>query len=133
MLTKDEIFAIRSTWLAVAGERDRTGELFYEELFKRAPQVRPMFSSSPKIQGRKLMETLAIVVDGLDNLDGLVPTIRDLGRFHANLGATAEHYHLVGEVLIETIARVAGPNMTPTARLGWQRAYAIVARIMLSA
>ena len=47
----------------------KAAELFYGRLFEIAPQVRAMFPDDMTEQRKKLMATLAIVVNGLNNLD----------------------------------------------------------------
>ncbi|MGR3804448.1 globin domain-containing protein [Marinibacterium profundimaris] len=133
MLTQTEIAAIRSSWLAVVADRDRAGELFYDNLFRTAPETKSMFNASARVQGRKLMETLAIVVEGLDQFDALLPTLRHLGQVHAELGVRREHYEIVGTTLIKTLGDAAGGKLDPQQEAAWRKAYWTVADIMKAA
>src|SRR5262249_60984132 len=60
-----------------AGEpiAETAAALFYGRLFDLDPSLRPMFRGDIGEQGRKLMQTLAVVVHGLDRLASLVPAI----------------------------------------------------------
>ncbi|MAC78219.1 MAG: hemin receptor [Rhodobacteraceae bacterium] len=133
MLTQTEIASIRSSWLAVATDRDRAGEVFYDNLFRTAPETKSMFNTSARVQGRKLMETLAIVVDGLDQFDALLPTLRHLGKTHAALGVRPEHYDIVGATLIKTLRDTAGGKFGPQEDAAWRKAYGTIADIMKAA
>ena len=45
-----------------------------------------MFKGNMEEQGRKLMTTLKVVVNGLTRLEQLVPAVQSLGRRHADYG-----------------------------------------------
>ena len=61
-------------------------DLFYERLFYMAPSLRPMFPTDMRDQKRKLMVMLASAVQGLTDLDALVPQLMALGARHAGYG-----------------------------------------------
>lgn len=132
MLTPQEIETVRATWLTVVTDQARAGERFYELLFETAPETRQLFSNSPRVQGRKLMETLAIVVDALDQLDRILPALRHLGRHHAALGVKPGDYDLVGKVLLRMLQDVAGDRIDPAAVAAWRKAYGGIAAVMIS-
>lgn len=132
MLTTPEVDAIRGSWLTIATDRAHFTGIFYGTLFREAPETRSMFSESPGDQGRKLMETLAIVVDGLDNMEPLVAKVQQLGRRHMIYGATPEHYALVGEILVQTLREASGGELDPAAEAAWRKVYDRLAGIMIS-
>jgi hypothetical protein len=53
---------------------------FYGRPFEIAPQLRPLFRGDMAEQGRKLMATLAFVVNGLSSLDHDGTTAQPLTR-----------------------------------------------------
>jgi hemoglobin-like flavoprotein len=48
-------------------------------------------------------------------------------------GARPEHYPVVGQVLIETMAETAGDAWKPEYTAAWQEAYGVVENLMISA
>jgi hemoglobin-like flavoprotein len=60
-----------------------------------------------------------------------VPSLRDLGASHVTYGARAEHYLVVGEVLIASMAEVTGDAWRPEHKGAWPAAFEIVAGVML--
>jgi nitric oxide dioxygenase len=60
-----------------------------------------------------------------------VPKLRDLGARHVKYGAEPEHYPVVGEVLIASMAEIAGPAWRPEYERAWGKAFGIVAGAML--
>lgn len=131
MLTREEVQLVQASWLAVAGDRERAGKLFYDTLFRTAPEVESLFTNDASVQGRKLMETIAILVDALENLDVLVPLVEDLGRFHANIGITPAQYDVVGQTLIETLRQIGGESFDADSERAWRKVYDTVAEIMM--
>ena len=57
--------SIQESFSKVAPISEQAAELFYGRLFEIAPAVKPLFHGDMKEQGRKLMATLAVVVNGL--------------------------------------------------------------------
>jgi len=133
VLTPSEIAILRKSWLTVAAQADAAGEAFYDMLFEAAPQLRPLFRTSQRLQARKLMDTLATVVDTIDDFATLVPLVEQLGRRHVEFGAEAAHYDTVGQVLIKTLRRFGGPAFDAEAEAVWIKAYGIVSGTMISA
>jgi hemoglobin-like flavoprotein len=74
-----------------------------------------------------------LVVQGLDHLEALVPTIADLGRRHAQFGVTDAHYDTVGAALLWTLERGLGSGWTAEVKAAWSGAYALLADVMRAA
>jgi hemoglobin-like flavoprotein len=125
---------IRSTWAQVAPIADPAARIFYDRLFKLDPSLRPMFAfTDMEAQRKNLMQTLAVVVKGIDHLDTLVPAVEALGRRHAGYGVQPSHYATVGQALLDTLALGLGDAFTPEARAAWTEAYELLAGVMLAA
>src|SRR2546421_7282259 len=81
---------------------------FYEDLFARHPEARPLFGRhSQDVQERMLAEALVAVMEHLDDAPWLEENLVQLGSKHAGYGVTGEMYDWVGESLIATLARTA--------------------------
>src|SRR5262245_38277397 len=99
MLTTQDIALVRASFARIAPIKEQAADLFYERLFEIAPSLRPMFPTSLAEQKRKLMAMIAVAIEGLGDLDRLVPQVKALGTSHANYGVTTAHYCLVGDAL----------------------------------
>jgi nitric oxide dioxygenase len=75
---------------------------------------------------------LIVLRESLRDLDDIVPDLEDLGARHVQYGAMAEHYPVVGEVLIGTMSEVAGDAWKPEYTSAWQEAYGVVQSVMLA-
>jgi nitric oxide dioxygenase len=127
-----DLQALEESFDLVAPRGDELMDEFYGRLFATAPAVQPLFAGVDlKRQKSMLLGALVLLRKSLRNLDEIVPTLRDLGARHVQYGALPEHYPVVGEVLIASLAAIAGPAWTPEYERAWQDAFAVVAGAML--
>src|SRR5215212_7442269 len=98
-----QIQLVQSSFARVEPIADTAATLFYTRLFELDPSLRLMFKGNMVEQGKKLMTTLKVVVNGLTRLDALVPAVQTLGRRHASYGVTDEHYDIVADALLWTL------------------------------
>ena len=84
-MTPDQIKAIQESFAKVAPISEQAAALFYGRLFEIAPAVKPLFRGDMKEQGRKLMATLAVVVNGLGKLEAVLPAASALAKRHVGL------------------------------------------------
>src|SRR3954454_8153029 len=93
VMTPEDKRLLKETWGKVVPIADTEAQLFYDRLFEIDPSTRALFvSTDMDEQRKKLMQTIAVAVQGLDNLDGLIPVVEKLGRRHVGYGVTAAHY-----------------------------------------
>ena len=105
---------------------------FYQTLFQHHPELEPMFASiSQSAQEKKLIFSLAAIVDNLRNPEVLEPALKSLGARHFQVGTLAEHYPFVGQALLETFASYLGAAWTSEMAAAWSDAYEGIATTML--
>jgi hemoglobin-like flavoprotein len=131
-MTPDQIKLVQDSFAKVGPISDKAAELFYGRLFEIAPQVRTMFPDDMTEQRKKLMATLAIVVQGLNNLDTILPAAGALAKRHVSYGAEAAHYPVVGQALLWTLEQGLGPSWTPDVAAAWTDAYTTLSAFMIS-
>jgi len=133
MLTPKQIELVQGTWEQVVPISDQAATLFYGRLFELDPQLKPLFSTDIKEQGKKLMTMITAAVRGLNDLGKLVPVVQDLGRRHVGYGVTDSHYDTVGSALIWTLDKGLGPAFTPEVKESWVAVYTVLATTMKDA
>ncbi|MFD9356861.1 globin domain-containing protein [Streptomyces sp. NPDC060031] len=106
---------------------------FYAILFARYPEVRPMFPPGMDAQRGRLLRALLRIVDLVDDPENLVRFCGHLGRDHRKFGTLSAHFPAVGECLLASLARYAGPAWTADIAAAWTKAYGVVAEVMISA
>ncbi len=132
-MTPTEIAAVKQSFAKVLPIADQAGAMFYAKLFELDPSVRPMFAADMGPQGKKLLQVLAVAVNGLDKLDTIVPTVQALGVRHIAYGVTPAHYDTVAAALLWTLAQGLGPSWTPDLEAAWVKTYVLVAGTMKAA
>lgn len=121
---------VRSSFELLLAKGDAPVQRFYEHLFERAPQLRPLFSSDIKRQSRKFLQSLRVIVNSLPATERAAPVLQRLGERHRGYGVSADHYQIVGGVLIDTFDEVLGENFTDEVREAWNAAFRLIASIM---
>jgi len=131
-MTPDQIKAIQDSFLKVVPISEQAAALFYGRLFEIAPAVKPLFRGDMKEQGRKLMATLGVVVNGLANLESILPAASALAKRHVDYGVKAADYTPVGAALLWTLERGLGEQWTPQLAAAWTEAYTILSGFMIA-
>ena len=130
-MTPDQIELVQTSFSKVAPISDKAAELFYGRLFEIAPSVKPLFRGDMTEQGRKLMATLAVVVNGLDHLDAILPAASALAKRHVAYGVSAADYAPVGAALLWTLEQGLGANWTADLAAAWGAAYGMISEFMI--
>ena len=127
-----DIDALEASFDQVAPRGDELMDVFYARLFAVAPAVRPLFAGVDlRRQKGMLLAALVLLRRSLRDLEAVTPQLRDLGARHVRYGALPEHYPVVGQVLIASMAQVAGDGWTLEFELAWAEVYAVVSSAML--
>ncbi len=132
-MTPDQITLIQESFTKVAPISDAAAEIFYARLFEIAPEVKPYFKNDMTEQGAKLMATLSVVVNGLRDLEKIVPVAQKLAVKHVDYGVKAEDYTQVGSALIYTLGQGLQDDFTPELQEAWVQAYTTLSGVMIDA
>src|SRR5215217_7577896 len=101
------IDALEASFDHLAARGDELVDVFYGRLFAVAPGVQPLFAGTDlKKQKGMLLATLVLLRRSLRDLESVTPTLRDMGARHVRYGTKPEHYPVVGEVLITSMAEI---------------------------
>lgn len=129
----DQIRLVQRSFARVAADPPAVARTFYARLFELDVSTRPLFTSDLAAQGAKLTTMLALVVNGLDHLEALIPAVEALARRHVGYGVVDRHYASVGAALLRTLEQALGDDFTPDVRAAWIEAYSILSTTMMSA
>ena len=131
-MTPEQIKAIQESFAKVAPISEQAATLFYGRLFEIEPAVKPLFHSDMKEQGRKLMATLAVVVNNLNDLGAVLPAASALAKRHVAYGVQPAHYTPVGEALLWTLQQGLGAAWTSELAAAWSEAYGLLSEYMIA-
>src|ERR1700750_2195308 len=131
-MTPDQVKLVQQSFSKVAPISDKAAVIFYDRLFEVAPSVKAMFPADMTEQRKKLMATLADVVNGLSNLESILPAASALATRHVSYGAKPEHYPDVGGALLWTLEKGLGAAWTPEVASAWTAAYGTLSNYMIA-
>jgi len=131
-MTSEQVALIQQSFAKVAPISDQAAMIFYDRLFEIAPPVKAMFPHDMTEQRKKLMATLAVVVNGLSNLESVLPAASALAKRHVSYGTKPEHYPVVGSALLWTLEKGLGSGWTPDVADAWGAAYGKLSGFMIS-
>jgi hemoglobin-like flavoprotein len=127
-----DLEALETSFDLIAPRGDELMDDFYARLFETAPAVKPLFANTDlKRQKAMLLGTLVLLRKSLRDLDAIVPKLRELGAWHVAYGARPEHYPVVGQVLLASMAEIAGDAWTSEFDRAWNQAFGVVAGAMI--
>jgi hemoglobin-like flavoprotein len=107
---------IRQTWSLVEQHWNvQLTRAFYQRLFEKHPSTKGMFmNSSIDLQAWKLYEILRVAVKYMDNVEVLLPSIKEMGVRHARAyHVTRSHYNAVTGVFIEVLNEFMEKSLQP--------------------
>jgi hemoglobin-like flavoprotein len=131
-MNPSQVKLVQESFAKVAPISEQAAVIFYDRLFEVAPAVKAMFPADMTEQRKKLMGTLAAVVNGLTNLESILPAASALAKRHVSYGAKPEHYPVVGGALLWTLEKGLGEAWTPAVAAAWTAAYGTLSSFMIS-
>eukprot|EP00057_Strongylocentrotus_purpuratus_P016362 XP_011670836.1 PREDICTED: uncharacterized protein LOC763287 isoform X4 [Strongylocentrotus purpuratus] len=143
-LTSAQKELVKRTWQVLAPNPAKHGAVMFAKLLTRHPNVGKLFPfgkedlsyeqllkhAQVQAHGKKVMEKVGDAVDGLDDLDLLVPILKELGGRHVGYGVNKQLFEPVGEVLLETIKEALGDTFNEELRLAWTAVFKIISDTM---
>jgi hemoglobin-like flavoprotein len=130
-LDATQIGEVRRTFDQLVETGPAAIERFYDRLFRDLPEARVLFRSEPRIQARKFLQSLKVIVSALHMPQRHVTVLQRLGERHGTYGVRPEHYPVVSNALLSVLEDALGPAFTPDAKAAWERAFTLIATVMI--
>lgn len=93
--TVEELARLRHSFVQLVPRIDGIARTFYEHLFEDFPAVSRHFGDGLEAQQLKFVDTIALLLDILDQPSRASAMLIELGARHVGYGATGEIYHWV--------------------------------------
>jgi hemoglobin-like flavoprotein len=132
-MTPGQVELVQESFRRILPQATEASRLFYEELFRLAPDLRALFSDDLNKQREKFSLMMGVIVKNLSQVGNISEDIVDLGRRHMAYDVEDEDYEAFGEALLRMLDRVLGAEMTPDIRDAWAAAFEMIIRIMREA
>lgn len=132
-MTPYDISLIRESFSLAVAKKNSVTALFYEDLFRTAPHLRELFPDDMHAQRDILLHALSFCVRHLDQMDVLLPLVRDIAIRHRRYGVEPEHFPVVLKTLIKALDTTFEVAFSPPTEQAWRMALTAVAEAMLDA
>jgi nitric oxide dioxygenase len=129
-MTPQQQKLIKWSFAEIYFARDESAKIFYDRLFALAPVTRSLFKVDMEVQGKKLMDTLALAITTLSTPDRIGVFLEDTAKRHKDYGATPEHYSAVGAALLWMLEKQLGKDFTPDLKNAWTELYGRISKTM---
>jgi len=133
MVTARQKSLVEASWAKVSPMALQVAELFYDRLFELDPLLEEKFERELTEQGPRLMRAVGMVVAGLDDLNDVLPVVRDIGRRHVGYGVTMSHYTTFGKAWLWTLEQSLAEDFTTSVKDAWTAVYGLVSSVMIEA
>ncbi|GAE30579.1 NO-inducible flavohemoprotein [Halalkalibacter hemicellulosilyticus] len=134
MLSTKTIKIIKSTAPILANKGVDITSHFYESMFNDHPELLHIFNHANQKKGRQqtaLANTVYAAAQNIDQLEVLLPKVKQIAHKHRSLQVKAEHYPIVGEYLLKAIKEVLGEAATEDIFNAWEEAYGVIAQVFI--
>ncbi|MDH3669248.1 MAG: globin domain-containing protein [Paracoccaceae bacterium] len=123
IMTEKQIALIRESRDQLTPELEETSAAFYEDLFRRAPELRALFRDDLSGQGMRFMSAVSVIADNLDDPAQLDDHVSLLAEGHAQFGIEEPAYRAMEEALIHAFANALGDQFTSEVEHAWRSAF----------
>ncbi len=129
-LDPGEVRLVCESFAQIQPRSEEVGATIFNQLFTLCPEIRGLFKGDQEAQQRKLMEMLSVLVSSRDNLETLIPIVKELGRRHAKYGVQDEYFSYVGAALLNTLEEHLKGEWNDELRNAWISTYTLLAVTM---
>lgn len=129
-ILSEQINLVESSFNKLLPEAESTAQIFYERLYEIAPTVRSMFKGEVTERKAQLWYILKTAVNGLSDLEELVPKVQDFGRRYIGHRVKKKDYEHVGEAWLWTLEQKLGQNFTPELKKAWISVYTLISGVL---
>ncbi|WP_085993769.1 NO-inducible flavohemoprotein [Oceanobacillus senegalensis] len=134
-LNQETMEIIKSTVPVLQEHGTTITKRFYEMLFDNHPELRNIFNQTNQRKGdqpKALANAVLAAAQHIDQLEAILPVVKQIGQKHRSLNIKPEHYPIVGENLLAAIKDVLGDAATDEIINAWAEAYGVIADVFIS-
>ncbi|HZB41888.1 MAG TPA: globin domain-containing protein [Ilumatobacter sp.] len=132
-MTPVQLELVRASYSSLPDGGAAMAAAFYRNLFEVAPEARGLFATEPDVMAVKFSAELAAIVEAITSYETFAPRVRELAVRHVGYGVQPHHYRAVGQALIRALAAHLDESWDGELEAAWQRAYNLVAELMMDA
>lgn len=107
---------------------------FYQLMFENHPELKNIFNQTNQRKGdqsKALANTVYAAAANIDQLEVILPHVKQVSQKHRSLNIKPEHYPIVGKYLLLGMKDVLGEAADDTVIDAWEKAYGVIASVFI--
>lgn len=107
---------------------------FYHLMLTEHPELNNVFNQTNQRQGdqsKALANTLYAAAANIDQLENIMPVVKQIAHKHRSLNIKAHHYPIVGKYLLMGMKDVLGNAASDEIMEAWEKAYNTIASVFI--
>ncbi|NME67471.1 globin domain-containing protein [Flammeovirga aprica] len=133
LISDRQIELVQHSFTLITPHRKQFSDLFFAKLFQVDPVLESSLKLDPSDQERKMIPMLSAVVNGLVDIELIIPILHDFGRTHAEYNVEDTHYEAVKQALLYALETVLEQEWTSEISIAWNTCYTVIIDIMKEA
>lgn len=125
-----EIALVQSSFRRLLPTLDRVGTLFFARLLELDPVLRLALDGEAVSRNRRLVQWVALTVNGLNHPETLAPVVRRAGRRCADIFQDYGRLDTIGAALLWALEAAAIEPFANETRNAWAHAYWFLASML---
>lgn len=108
---------------------------FYQRMLSEKPELKNYFNMTNQRKGEQpkaLANAVLAAAMHIDNLEEILPVVKQIAEKHRSMNIKPEHYPIVGHYLLLAIKEVLGDAATDDILNAWEKAYGEIADVFIS-
>jgi nitric oxide dioxygenase len=134
LLSEKTIEIIKSTVPVLEQYGEQITKHFYKTMLSNHTELLNIFNHANQKQGRQQKALAAGVYAAakhIDQLEMILPVVKQIAHKHRSIGIKPEHYPIVGKYLLMAIKDVLGDAATDEIIEAWREAYGVIADVFI--
>lgn len=109
-------------------------KVFYKRMFENHPELKNIFNQTNQRKGdqsKALADTVYAAAYHIDQLETILPKVKQIAEKHTSLHIKPEQYPIVGKYLLLAMKEVLGEAANEEILQAWEQAYGIIASVFI--
>ncbi|MFZ3578405.1 NO-inducible flavohemoprotein [Virgibacillus sp. DJP39] len=133
-LDQKTIDTIKATVPVLEEHGTQITKTFYQRMFENHPELKNIFNQTNQRKGdqsKALAATVYKAAYHIDQLEMILPQIKQIAQKHKSLNIKPEHYPIVGKYLLLAMKEVLGDAANEDVLGAWKKAYGVIASVFI--
>lgn len=134
-LDKETRDIVKATVPILQERGDEITKKFYQLMFENHPELKNIFNQTNQRKGdqsKALANTVYAAAANIDQLEVILPHVKQISQKHKSLNIKPEHYPIVGKYLLQGMKEVLGDTASDDVINAWEKAYGVIANVFIT-